>query len=133
LRYNLRYMLEKHQLERMENGDILIGLEGEKLTNHFDFYAVFASSIEYSVRYKSQEIGSVSAAFPVGFRFALAGLTWQVVEVDNDRQNIYVEPIKGISRRPLMQGKFNEYTPPEILRKEYIADYIDVDDMKASL
>lgn len=261
----LSYMLEKHQLERMENGDILIGLEGEKLTNHYDFYAVFTSSLEYSVRYKSQEIGSVSAAFPIGFRFALAGLTWQVVEVDNDRQNIYVEPVKGISRnqwcglfpvllntkimkkiqeilisdkqysylsrkaterlhdfrviarkagvlknlavniapdrialfpwigtkalialsyvlqqkgyhnridsevmleisgcydanelinvllalkeeaidkntffvpddvRPLMQGKYNEYIPLKILRKEYIADYIDVDDMKVSL
>lgn len=261
----LHYMLAKHQLERMENGDLLIGLEGEKLTNHFDFYAVFASSIEYSVRFKSQEIGSVSAAFPVGFRFALAGLTWQVIEVDNGSQNIYVEPVKAISRnqwcslcsvffhtkilkkmrevlasdieygylskesaerlhdfrvvarkagvleqvvvktapdrialftwigtkalialsyalqqkgypnridsevmievsgrfeedelmkvlnalkaesldkntfavpddvRALMQGKYNEYIPLEILRKEYIADYIDVEDMKASL
>ena len=29
--------------------------------------------------------------------------------------------------------KFNEYIPLEILRKEYIADYIDVEDMKVSL
>ncbi|NLD05711.1 MAG: DEAD/DEAH box helicase [Synergistaceae bacterium] len=261
----LRYLIAKHQLERMENGDILIGLEGEKLTNHFDFYAVFESSIEFTVKYGAQKIGSVSTAFPVGFRFALAGLTWQVIEVDHERQNIYVEPVKGISRnqwcglfpvllntkimkkmqevlisdkqysylsktaterlhdfrviarkagvlehlavntapdqialfpwigtkalialsyvlqqkgyqnridsevmlevfgcydanklinvllalkdealdkntfsvpddvRPLMQGKFNRHIPPEILRKEYIADYIDVEDMKASL
>lgn len=261
----LRYMLANHQLEQMENGDILIGLEGEKLTNHHDFYAVFASSIEYSVRHGSQEIGSVNALFPVGFSFALAGLTWQVIEIDKDIQTIYVEPAKGVSRnqwcglfpvffntkimkkmqevlasnnqygylskeaverlhdfrvmarnaevlkhpvvqiapdqialfpwigtkalmalsyaleqkgyknhinnevmivvadcydaqeltnillilkeedldkntfavpddvRPLMQGKFDEYIPSEILRKEYIAEYIDVEDMKVSL
>lgn len=261
----LRYMLAENQLERMENGDLLLGIEGEKKVNHFDFYATFMSALEYSVRYKSQEIGSVSAVFPVGFRFALAGLTWQVVGVDKNRQSIYVEPIKGTSRNqwcglfpvffdtiilkkmkevllsdkqygylsetaierfrdfreitrkagalenlaiktapdrialfpwlgtkalialsyalkqrgyqnhidsevmlevsgcynanelnnvllslkeealdkntfsvpddvmPLMQGKFNEYIPPEILRKEYIADYIDVEDMKVSL
>jgi len=34
--------------------------------------------------------------------------------------------------RPLMSGKYNDYIPLELLRKQYITDYIDVDDMQAN-
>lgn len=112
----LHRMINDHQLELMENGDLIIGIEGEKIVNHFDFFAVFISSIEFSVRYKSQEIGSVSTCFPIGFRFALAGLTWEVVEIDKDKQNIYVERAKGLSRNR-WSGLFSVFHHTKILKK----------------
>jgi ATP-dependent Lhr-like helicase len=98
----LRHMLETHQLERIENGEIIIGIEGERKVNHYDFFSVFETSKEFSVKCKSEEIGSVSVCFPVGSRFALAGLAWEVVAVDQDNSCIFVEPVKGISHNDWM-------------------------------
>lgn len=37
----LRYMVKEDYLQRLENGGIIVGLKGERITNHYSFYAVF--------------------------------------------------------------------------------------------
>jgi len=93
----LTYMLEKKQLERTENGGLLIGEGGEYQVNHFEFYSVFETPQEYSVKFASEEIGSVQEPFPKGERFALAGRSWEVLEFDKTAGIIYVKEIFGIS------------------------------------
>ena len=36
-----------------------MGLTGERITNSYKFYAVFKESEEYTVRTKSQELGTI--------------------------------------------------------------------------
>ena len=93
----LLYMLGNKQLERSENGGLLIGEDGESLVNNYDFYSVFETPEEYSVKFASEEIGTVQEAFPLGERFALAGRSWEVLEVDKKTNIIYVKEISGIS------------------------------------
>jgi len=93
----LQYMISLKQLELTDRKDILIGLEGEKQINHYEFYSVFETPVEFSVRYKSEEIGSVHTKFPIGYRFALAGHTWEVVDIDINKNKIFVNNVKGIS------------------------------------
>lgn len=93
----LRYMLEKEQIEFTERGGLLIGKSGEYVVNNYEFYSVFENETEYSVKCKSEEIGSVQQMFPVGESFALAGRTWRVIEADKKGGVIYVEEIEGIS------------------------------------
>lgn len=93
----LKHLIEIDQIELSERNGILIGVEGEKEINNYEFYAVFESPIEYIVKNGSEEIGSVQRLHPVGDRFALAGKTWEVLEINKKSWEIYVKEIKGVS------------------------------------
>lgn len=91
----LRFMLEKEQIERTASGGLLIGARGEQLTNHYDFYSVFETETEYSVRDSSLEIGTLTRLMPPDATFVLSGKTWMVTEVDKEKNIIYVTSAKG--------------------------------------
>lgn len=88
-------MCENDFLEVTEEKGLIIGLAGEKLLSSFKFYAVFKDSEDYTVRWKSDEIGTITTPPPVGDRFALAGRVWEVEELDVRRKLIYVHPVEG--------------------------------------
>lgn len=86
----LRYMLREEYLQRVENGGIIIGLKGEKITNHYSFYAVFQDEETYHVMTKDGEIGTLTNCPAVEEVFVLAGRAWKVVSIDEARKIIYV-------------------------------------------
>lgn len=88
-------MINNDWLELTEEGELIVGLRGEKLVNSFKFYAVFKDNEDYTVRCESDEIGVITTPPPVGDRFALAGRVWEVEELDIPRHLIYVKPVKG--------------------------------------
>lgn len=88
-------MIRNEYIEMTEDGGLILGLKGEKLTKSFKFYAVFKDSEDYSVKHESEEIGTISSPPPVGDRFALAGRVWEVEELDLERKLIYVHPVAG--------------------------------------
>ncbi|MDO5558510.1 MAG: DEAD/DEAH box helicase [Oscillospiraceae bacterium] len=91
----LRHMLETDHIQRTENGGLITGLAGERITNSFKFYAVFQENEEYTVRWGSQELGTIVKPPPAGEKIALAGHVWVVEEVDHKRHLVYCEQIKG--------------------------------------
>ena len=88
-------MIKNDYVEMTETKGLILGLQGEKLTKSFKFYAVFKDSEDYSVKHESEEIGTISSPPPVGDRFALAGRVWEVEELDLTRKLIYVHPVPG--------------------------------------
>ncbi|MBQ7309100.1 MAG: DEAD/DEAH box helicase [Clostridia bacterium] len=88
-------MIKNDYVEMTENKGLILGLQGEKLTKSFKFYAVFKDSEDFSVKHESEEIGTISSPPPVGDRFALAGRVWEVEELDLTRKLIYVHPVPG--------------------------------------
>ncbi|MBE9115171.1 DEAD/DEAH box helicase [Lusitaniella coriacea LEGE 07157] len=93
----LQYLMSIDHLQKTEKGGLILGIVGEKITNSFRFYAVFADSVEYSVKGETGAIGSISILPAVGQQFALAGRTWEVLEIDVKRRSIFVKPIEGIA------------------------------------
>jgi ATP-dependent Lhr-like helicase len=91
----LRYMLEKEQIEKTVSGGILVGMKGEQITNHYDFYSVFETEVEYSVREEAHEIGTLTRPTPPDTTFVLSGRTWSVIELDKEQKIIYVKSAKG--------------------------------------
>ncbi|MDR2854839.1 MAG: DEAD/DEAH box helicase [Methanomicrobiales archaeon] len=91
----LRYMLENDYLQRMESGEIIVGLKGERITNHYSFYSVFQDNQTYHVFSTEGEIGTLDNCPAVGEVFILAGRSWQVQSVDEDRKIIYVTQVKS--------------------------------------
>lgn len=99
----LKYMLEKEYLQRMESGGVIVGLLGEKICNYFTFYAVFQDEETYKVLSKTGEIGTLDNCPALGEVFVLAGRSWVVISVDEERKSIYVNPTKS-SRIPIWNG-----------------------------
>ncbi len=88
-------MLQNDFLEMTEEKGLIVGLAGERLLKSFRFYAVFKDSEDYTVRCGSDEIGTITTPPPVGDRFALAGMVWEVEELDIQRKLIYVKRVDG--------------------------------------
>ena len=91
----LHHLLETDQIQWTEEGGLIVGLAGERITNSFKFYAVFQENEEYSVRCESEEIGTIVKPPPVGERIAIAGHVWVCEEVDRVHHQVYVHMIKG--------------------------------------
>lgn len=91
----LRHLLETEQIERTEEGGLIVGLSGERQTNSFKFYAVFKENEEYTVRSESEELGTIVMPPPVGEKIAIAGHVWIVEEVDHKRRLVYCTKVRG--------------------------------------
>lgn len=112
----LNKMVNDKLIEKIDNDNLIIGLIGESLVNNYEFYAVFDADIVYSVKYNSQEIGSISEPYPIGTAFALAGNTWEVREINHRQRIIYVNKLKGLSNISWAgKGTINIHT--KILKK----------------
>lgn len=94
----LYHLIDINHLQKTENNGLMLGLAGEKVVNHFEFYSVFETMTEYSVRYKGRVIGTVMSAFNEGQIFSLCGLTWKVVELSEKNRTIFVQPSTGLGK-----------------------------------
>lgn len=126
----LRYMLKNGQIERCEDGGLLVGEKGEAAVNNYEFLAVFSVPDEYSVRCNGEEIGTVQSPFPEGAQFALAGQAWEVTELDKQERRILVKKIPGISAN-MWQDTGNEYVHTKVMKQ--IRDVLRSDEQYAFL
>ena len=99
----LRYMLEKEYIQRMEDGGFIVGLKGEKITNHYSFYAVFQDEETYHVQSKNGEVGTLTNCPAIDEVFVLAGRSWRVISIDEERKIIYVSRTNS-ARIPAWMG-----------------------------
>ena len=91
----LQHLLEIDHINRTENGGLILGLTGERITSSYKFYAVFQENLEYSVRSGSEELGTIVKPPPVGDKIAIAGRVWVVEEVDHKKREVYCSLVKG--------------------------------------
>ena len=91
----LAHLIETDQIQRTENGGLIVGLAGERVVNNFKFFAVFQENEEFSVRCDSQELGTIVKPPPIGDKIAIAGHVWVVEDVDVHRHEVYCYPVKG--------------------------------------
>ena len=93
----LSHLIKIEQLERTEHGGIIIGREGEKIVNSHKFLTVFLAPEYLLVKDENRTIGTVDKVYPVGTRFALAGLTWETVDVNVKSKVLFVKKVPGIA------------------------------------
>lgn len=91
----LRHLIQINHIEQTENGGLIVGIAGERITNNFRFYAVFQEDEEYTVRSISEELGTIVKPPPAGEKIAIAGHVWVVDEVDHKRHLVYCTQVKG--------------------------------------
>jgi ATP-dependent Lhr-like helicase len=93
----LRSLAGRNLVEQMPSGELILGLAGEQIVRHYDFYSAFATSPEYRVVHQNRLIGTLSTmTLPrVGDHLILAARRWRVMEVCHEREEIAVEPARG--------------------------------------
>ena len=93
----LGYLIYIDQLQKTEHGGLVIGREGEKIVNSHKFLTVFLAPEYLLVKDENRTIGTVDKVYPVGTRFALAGRSWETVDVNAKSKVLFVKPVQGIS------------------------------------
>ena len=91
----LQHLLEIDHIQRTDEGGLIVGLAGERVTNNFKFYAVFSEDEEFTVRSESEELGTIVQPPPVGERIAIAGAVWVNEEIDYKRHLIECPKVTG--------------------------------------
>ena len=101
----LRGLGEKDVVMQDSSGLLLHGGLGEKLVNHYSFYAAFTSDEEFRVVSGGRTLGSVPVSRPLaeGSYIIFAGRRWQVVGLHPSEKLIEVIPAKG-GKPPLFEG-----------------------------
>jgi ATP-dependent helicase Lhr and Lhr-like helicase len=90
----LKHLGSIDHIEQLENGELILGLAGEKILRSKDFYAVFATPPEWDVFYKTRVLGRISPRpnLTIGTCLLLVGRVWEVKDILTDKQQIFVEP-----------------------------------------
>jgi len=129
----LRSMGAADLIEQDDRDVLILGLEGERIVNNFEFYSAFTTPKEFSVIHKGGKIGSIQSAPDLETRrfLILAGRRWEILEIDFKRSEILVEPSKGGKVPKYFSGAGAEIHPRirekmrEIVTSDYIPTYLD--------
>lgn len=93
----LNYLLEIGHLELTDEKELIIGSDVDKMINNYKFFSVFQNKLEYIVYGDSKQIGTITESIKVGEKIKLAGRTWEVTNIDNDKFKIYTKLSTGTS------------------------------------
>jgi ATP-dependent Lhr-like helicase len=77
--------LDNNLLEVMEDNTINLGERGEGITSFYDFYSVFMTVSEITIKNYEKILGTVSKELRVGERLVLAGKKWKVTDIDMEK------------------------------------------------
>lgn len=100
----LQHLIATDHLAQMDEGSLIVGMKGERLTGHYHFYAIFQNERGWRVVAGMQEIGEVESPPEVESVIGLAGYAWRVISVDEHRRTLFVERARGV-----VQPKWNRF------------------------
>lgn len=93
----LRSMGDADLLVQEPSGLLLHGVAGERLVNHYSFYAAFASAEEYRLIADGRPIGTlpVDRLLQEGSALIFGGRRWRVLNIDTSRKVITLTYARG--------------------------------------
>lgn len=93
----LRGLAAKELIEQVPAGELILAPAGERIVESRDFYAAFASRIEYRVEHDGEAIGVLPQdSIPAEGEFLLlGGRRWRVNLIDHSAKRVAVTPAKG--------------------------------------
>jgi ATP-dependent helicase Lhr and Lhr-like helicase len=76
---------------------LLLDIQGERIVNHYSFFAAFSTPEEYRLIAEGKQLGTLPIAYPLveGMYLIFAGRRWQIVAVDNKKKVIHLIASKG--------------------------------------
>lgn len=101
----LHILGQKEILTQDHSGLLLHGRLGDKIVNHYSFYAAFSSDEEFRIVSGGKALGTlpISQMMTPGQRILFGGRTWLIEAIDEEHKTIHVAPAKG-GAPPLFNG-----------------------------
>lgn len=80
-------------MEQAEDGTLMLGPLGERVTDSYEFFAVFKTPEEYRIVFNGRALGTISIenAFGPEDYVIFSGRRWKVIDVDDRSRTIQVE------------------------------------------
>jgi len=93
----LSHMGTVQLIQQLNSGELVLGIEGERITNSYTFYAVFKTPEEFRIVAGSKTLGTlpVDSLILKGQHIIFGGRRWKVTDIDDDKKVIYVTSTKG--------------------------------------
>jgi ATP-dependent Lhr-like helicase len=128
----LSYMIKADYVEDLKR-ELIVGYEGEKLTNHHDFYSMFTSTEMFKVIHAGNKIGDidVSPMVIVDANILLAAKIWKIKDVDYEAKKIQVIPTND-GKRPKFLGEVAD-VHPRIRQKMLELIYSEIDTKQSDI
>lgn len=84
-------------IEQAPDGTLLLGEVGERIVDHYDFYAVFQSPDEFRVVCEERELGTlpILTVLVPDMTIIFSGRRWQVIEVRDREKVVVVSPSRS--------------------------------------
>jgi ATP-dependent helicase Lhr and Lhr-like helicase len=98
--------LGSHELiQQLHSGEVVLDLAGERVVNHYGFYAAFQTAEEYRLTSGGRALGTLPISYPLfpGLYLIFGGRRWVVLEVDEERKTVDLQPAQG-GRLPGFEG-----------------------------
>lgn len=113
-------------LTQLSSGELVLGVEGEQLVNHYTFYAVFKTPEEYRVVVDGRTLGTlpVDTLILVDQHIVFSGRRWKVLDIDGEAKVIRVQASKG-GQPPKFGGSGMEVH--DVVRQEMFRIYKEGD------
>ena len=120
----LKALGEHNLITQMRDGQLVLGVRGEKLVENYNFYTAFNTPEEYRLECEARVIGTVPIDKPlvVGQLIIFAGKRWEVLDINSDKKVIALKRATG-GRPPKFGG--DGQSVHDIVRQEMRRVYID--------
>ncbi len=120
---------EVRLIEQSSDGLLLLGRQGEKLVEHYSFYAVFQTPEEFRVECDGKTLGTLplEQMFRPGMTIIFSGKRWEIVEINDAAKVLSVKPSRA-GEPPKFGGSpgLIHDRVCEKMREVYFSDYLPV-------
>ncbi len=101
----INYLIEKNYISNSLNDVFILGHEGDRMTEHYDFYSVFFTPEQWVICNGSQKIGIIPLQniFSKEDTILFAGKKWKVKDIDYESKVLQVTKAKE-GKIPLFGG-----------------------------
>ncbi|MCK4764417.1 MAG: DEAD/DEAH box helicase [Candidatus Aminicenantes bacterium] len=107
----IEFMISAEYIEVLQ-GELIIGINAEKILNSRSFYSVFKTENNYKVFFRDKVIGELTSSlrFQVDQNIFLAGRMWKIIDMDGRKLEIYVKEAAD-GKRPVFSGSGGDIHP----------------------
>jgi ATP-dependent Lhr-like helicase len=124
----LKHLAAIDHIQQMPDGELIVGLTGERVVRSREFYAVFQTPPEWDVRHGERTLGRISPSpdLTPGVCLLLVGRVWEVKDVLPDQKQVLVIPAKE-ARNVMFLGTGLPEMHPRVARR--VRELLNRDDV----
>ncbi len=118
----LTQMGKEQLLQQFRSGELVLGIQGERVVSHYAFYSVFNTPLDYRIVTENKTLGLLPAQNFIhkDQHIVFSGKRWKVTEIDEIKRVVHVVSAKG-GKPPKFYG--SGMSVHDVVRKEMLRIY----------